>query len=293
MSAVPIYQSSLQYQKLLDQALIQRMPSGYHFRTHLHRTIEIFICLQGQITVAVHGLQQVVSPGEYLVIFPNIPHNSIVTSPGECSILQMHFHAAPLSDLMGQLDNLSSIPFLLELSLGKRMYFKGVSTPALQSCLEGIREESNTTRKNSADMIWLYFIQMYILLSRDLSPSPSKWLYYESPHLIKATSFISQHYMEKLYVQDIASAVGISSRYLSQLFDSFLNMGVSAYINFVRISKAIDIKYLHPECSLQELALETGFSSQQHFSKIFKEIMTVSPRQYFSLIAAAEADSAC
>jgi len=61
-------------------------------------------------------------------------------------------------------------------------------------------------------------------------------------------------------------------------------MGVAAYINFVRIAKSIEPKDEHPEYPMLSLALDTGFCSQQHFSKIFKEVMGVSPSNYFSLM---------
>ena len=39
----------------IHNALIQNMPAGYHFDTHMHRTVEIFICLSGAITITVLG----------------------------------------------------------------------------------------------------------------------------------------------------------------------------------------------------------------------------------------------
>ena len=51
----------------------------------------------------------------------------------------------------------------------------------------------------------------------------------------------------------------------------------------MRISKAIDFKHQNPQYPLTDLALDMGFGSQQHFSKVFKERMGVSPKKYFSI----------
>lgn len=132
-------------------------------------------------------------------------------------------------------------------------------------------------------MLYFYMAQLSIILSRDMRLSTNNRLY-ENPHLINATLYIDQHYMEKLYVQDIADHVNISPRYLSKLFEVNFGMGVAAYINFVRIAKSIELKDEHPDYPMLSLALDTGFCSQQHFSRIFKEVMGVSPSNYFSLM---------
>ena len=106
---------------------------------------------------------------------------------------------------------------------------------------------------------------------------------YENRYLVNATTFINEHYMEKLTVNEVALTVGVSPRYLTKLFHEHLNMGVSTYITYVRISKSIDFKYLNSQYPLTDLALDMGFGSLQHFSKVFKEKMGVSPKRYFSI----------
>ena len=106
---------------------------------------------------------------------------------------------------------------------------------------------------------------------------------YDNPHLVNAVLYINKHYMDKLSVNDVAGTVGVSSRYLTRLFCEHLDMGVSTYITYVRISKAIEFKHANPHYPLTNLALDIGFGSQQHFSKVFKEKMGVSPKKYFSI----------
>ena len=51
--------------------------------------------------------------------------------------------------------------------------------------------------------------------------------------------------------------------YLTRLFQEHLNLGVSTYITYVRIGKAIDFKHQNPQSPLTDLALDMGFDSQQ------------------------------
>ena len=39
----------------------------------------------------------------------------------------------------------------------------------------------------------------------------------------------------------------------------------------------------NPDYPLISLALELGFSSQQHFSTVFRESMSISPKKYIAL----------
>lgn len=283
MASALSWHSPPKEKKLLDNASLQTLPVGYHCSTHLHRTMELFICLRGKLTFSVLNLTQTIQPGEYVVIFSNTPHSAAVCEE-DCTLLQIHFHSRVLLDMLPQVNqSVLSLPFILEIILGKRKYFKGQNTVFLQSCVEGIRAELSNPQEYSDDMLYFYVAQLSILLSRDMRLSASNRLY-ENPHLINATLYIDQHYMEKLYIQDIADHVNISPRYLSKLFEVNFGMGVAAYINFVRIAKSIELKDEHPEYPMLSLALDTGFCSQQHFSKIFKEVMGVSPSNYFSLM---------
>lgn len=266
----------------IHNALVQNMPAGYHFDTHMHRTVEIFICLSGVITISVLGVPHAVNAGEYLLVFPNVLHSCDIPQDGPCSILQMHFYPESLPQLAYQCSSSESC-LILELALDKRKFFKGRSTPQLAACLEGVRAELANPQDGGRNMLEAYLTLLNILLSRDLYDRAPRSQLYENRHLMRATIHINEHCTEKLTVGGVAEAVGISAGYLTRLFREELNLGVSTYITYVRISKAIDFMFANPNYPLTSLALEMGFCSLQHFSKIFKDKMGVSPKKYFSI----------
>lgn len=270
-------------QMTVDNALIQDLPAGFHFDTHMHRTVEILICLSGCVTITVQGVPLVVEAGEYITVFPNVLHSADVHGELPCRILQMHFHSPPFSKALYANVPGSELGFPFELSLDKRKFFKGRSTPQLEACLSGVHTELSCLSENGKAMVSLYLAQLNLLLSRDLSASSEGRHLYENRYLLSATLFVNEHYMEKITVGDVAHAVNVSPRYLTRMFQKQLNLGVSTYITYVRISKAIDFMYANQRYPLTALALDMGFSSQQHFSKVFKEKMGVAPKKYFSI----------
>lgn len=273
-------------QTLIDNVIRTTFPPQFHFSTHLHRTIELLICQSGSVVITIQGTPFTVHAGEYLVIFPDIPHSTDVPFDQPSQALQAHFHAQSFCPIANPAIPEGNIPLSVELSLERWKYFLGKSSPQLEACLEGLYVELNGPQQNAEDMIHLYLAQLGIILSRGLlehTTQAGRTALYDNPHLVNAALYISEHYMEKISVNDVAAAVGVSARYLTKLFQEHLNLGVSTYITHVRISKAIDFKRTNPSYPLTDLALDVGFGSQQHFSNVFKEKMGVSPKKYFSL----------
>ena len=219
MASALSWHSPSKEKKLLDNASLQTLPVGYHCSTHLHRTMELFICLQGKLTFSVLNLTQTIQPGEYVVIFSNTPHSAAVCEE-DCTLLQIHFHSRVLLDMLPQVNqSVLSLPFILEIILGKRKYFKGQNTVFLQSCVEGIRAELSNPQEYSDDMLYFYMAQLSILLSRDMRLSASNRLY-ENPHLINATLYIDQHYM-MLHCGDPISYTNLNTSYWQSHFYAY------------------------------------------------------------------------
>ncbi|HJG87589.1 helix-turn-helix domain-containing protein [Pseudoflavonifractor capillosus] len=268
---------------LISNAVIQNMPANFYFNTHIHRTVELLICLSGAVSITIQGQSHLISEKQYIVIFPNFPHDASVVGDKPCKILQTHFYGHALSALIEQYLPISEMSFFLEFSLKKKSFFLGESTPQLADCLEGLRSEFLSDRKLRQEMIALYLSQISILLSRDMASHTSSSYSYKNRYLLAAITYINSNYMKRLSVGEIASNAAISPRYLTKLFHEQLNIGISAYITHIRISNAIELKYENPHYLLTDLALDVGFGSLQHFSKAFKETMGVSPKRFFSI----------
>ena len=92
--------------------------------------------------------------------------------------------------------------------------------------------------------------------------------------------FIDSDYKNPaLCVNGLAQMAGISEVYLRKIFKMQYGISPSQYITNVRINKAKEfMKY--PLLSLEECALQSGFSSLQYFSRVFKKTMGTTPFKY-------------
>ncbi len=269
-------------QKTIDNACIQRMQPGYHFGPHLHSTVELFVCVEGRCMMTVCQTQVEIEKEDYIVILQNHPHSCDVRNEDECVILQLHFHPDVFIDLFSDSLRDNQLYFLLDLSLGQKNFIQGRCSEQLYCSIRYVYEETKNKKANYQKLIDLYFAQILLLMSRDIGNTKSGDSR-SNRHLLSAFEYISRHYQEKITVEKLAEYCGVTSRRLGQLFMMHLGMNVSTYITYFRINKSIELMSdENAEYSLTQLALEVGFGSLQHFSKVFKNTMNISPAKYFA-----------
>lgn len=94
-----------------------------------------------------------------------------------------------------------------------------------------------------------------------------------------AKEYINNNYKNNITINKISNYLYISDYYLCHLFKENLNYTVNEYITRVRIEKSIEFMQ-NRELNIRDIMYEVGFSSQSHFTKIFKKIIGVTPGVY-------------
>lgn len=270
-------------QNVIDNAVIQKFPAKYHFGPHMHSTVEILVCLEGQCMLKICQTEVFIEEGSYIVIFQKHPHSFDVYEEGECVILQLHFHPNMFMDLFSDSLKDKQFFFLMDITLERKNYIHGKCSEQLYDSIRYIHEESENKKANWKKMIDLYFAQLLVLLSRDIGGT-GKGDVKNNRHLLSAFEYIKEHYMEKITVDQLSEYCGITSRYLGELFKTHLDMNISSYIIYFRINKSIELMMEEKDYTLTEIALEAGFSNLQYYSKVFKSVMNISPAKYYSNI---------
>ena len=103
-----------------------------------------------------------------------------------------------------------------------------------------------------------------------------------SSYTERCKDYIYGHYREKIYLDDIADTLGISSSYLSRLFKKETGISMQDFINDVRVEKAVNL-LVYSEESLAKIAEYVNFPTQSYFGKIFKQKLKMTPKQYREL----------
>lgn len=99
-------------------------------------------------------------------------------------------------------------------------------------------------------------------------------------HIENAVEYIlASELTEDLSNERIADAVGVSTNYLTSIFQTYLGISLHKYVLNVRIERAQQMM-LSGKVNVTEAANLTGFSSIHVFSKTFKNILGISPSQF-------------
>lgn len=90
-----------------------------------------------------------------------------------------------------------------------------------------------------------------------------------------AIKYMKANIDKKIAVNEIAENVKISSSSLKRLFDEYLGVPVHRYFLTLKIQKATEL--LQNGYTVSEIAEKLDFSSQSHFSKVFKDMTGNNP----------------
>lgn len=100
-----------------------------------------------------------------------------------------------------------------------------------------------------------------------------------SPPISAAVVYINENYQHRVLLRDISKTVFMNHTYLSQQFKKEVGISIPKYLEQVRISKAL-ILLRSSDCSISEVSEQVGFSNQNYFAKVFKEVTGCSPMKY-------------
>lgn len=103
----------------------------------------------------------------------------------------------------------------------------------------------------------------------------------------KIMDFISDNYMRKLSLEEIANEVHINKFYLSRLFKEKTGENIIDYINKKRIEKA-KLYFKEGSKKIYEIADLIGLSDTAYFSKIFKKYTGYAPSEYIKKMESKE-----
>ena len=94
-----------------------------------------------------------------------------------------------------------------------------------------------------------------------------------------AGEYIQKHFREKLSIQSIAEVVHLSPSYLSHIFSQTFGYTITDYVTYIRLENAKSI-LSKSGTSISEAALDSGFEDISYFSRVFKKVEGISPREY-------------
>lgn len=101
----------------------------------------------------------------------------------------------------------------------------------------------------------------------------------EPDEFSQVLKYVRENYNNQVYISDIAGIIGRKETYIFNLFKDKIGQTPNEYMIRLRMNLAAKL-LKQSEKSITEIALDTGFSSSQYFSKVFAKYYGRSPGKF-------------
>jgi len=93
--------------------------------------------------------------------------------------------------------------------------------------------------------------------------------------------YMRQNINRKVTLEELSEIVGLSTFYLSKTFKDATGYPIITYFNKMKIDKAKEL-LIEGNKKVKEVAYELGYTNEFYFSRIFKRIEGLSPKEFYS-----------
>ena len=98
-------------------------------------------------------------------------------------------------------------------------------------------------------------------------------------YIKEAINYIEQNFQNNITIEDIAAVCGINRSYFGKIFRNSIGRSPQEFLMNYRMVKATELLKL-TSLSIAEIGSAVGYENQLHFSRAFKTIYGISPREW-------------
>ena len=98
-------------------------------------------------------------------------------------------------------------------------------------------------------------------------------------YIKEALSFIEQNFQNDISVEDISSSCGLNRSYFGKIFHDTIGRSPQEFLISYRMTKATELLKI-TSLSIADIGNAVGYPNQLHFSRAFKNVYGMSPRNW-------------
>lgn len=98
-------------------------------------------------------------------------------------------------------------------------------------------------------------------------------------YIKEALNYIEQNFQNDISVENIASFCGLNRTYFGRIFKETVGKSPQQFLLSYRMAKAAELLKL-TQLSISDIGNAVGYPNQLHFSRAFKNVYGVSPREW-------------
>lgn len=98
-------------------------------------------------------------------------------------------------------------------------------------------------------------------------------------YIREAMSFIEQNFQNDITIEDISGFCNLNRSYFSKIFHDSIGKSPQEFLINYRMTKAAELLKL-TKMPIRDISNAVGYPNQLHFSRAFKKVYAVSPKQW-------------
>ncbi len=292
----PVDGDTTLYYRRKDGIMVEHMlrPANYSMRyNHFHQEYEVYLLLKGHRQIFFDNRAYIAEPGSLILVDSGQIHMSHAVqgdTAAEYERLILYIDRTKVEQYDRMFPELRMAEFL------HRHYgIYKLTGHQLESMLQMYRHlmrEMDDQLPCSQTAVDLKIIGTFIAFWRENTPvsflqdkTPSKNTgKYTAVYAV--SDYVSTHFCESITLDDLAGRFYISKYYLSRSFREVTGVGISEYVNILRVQRAQSLLQ-DKNLTISQVAAAVGFESISYFEKIFKRHLALAPAQYRKQLGAA------
>ena len=250
------------------------------FLHHYHDCYELYYLYSGERYYFIQDKTYHVTSGSFVLISPNEIHRTGNLGNFGYDRMLIHFSRELLEEYLtvdssvNPYKNLEEEVHLISLDSQQQSF--------VEALLHTMEQEyaANHYRENA--YIRLTLLQLLLFLN-NCKPNRHDAALPEINNtqklMFEILGYINNHYFESITLETISEKYFLSPYYFSRTFKEVTGFHFTEYLNNVRIKEAKKL-LLSSGLAVNEIAAATGFNSNTHFGRVFKQITGCSPSAY-------------
>ena len=219
-----------------------------------------------------HGEDRVVYAGRMVLIQPRQEQRYEYFGEDKPEVYWVHFTGSDVKNILRSYN----IP------MDDPIFYSGASSTYSYLFKEMILELQNC-KTGYEDLLTMYLRQIFLLVQRTRQEERSTVSTYIQEEMEFARRYFNEHYNEPISIQEYAESRNMSVCYFQRNFKQIVKHTPMQYLLTIRVNNAASLLET-TDYSMAEIAAIFGYEDPLYFSRLFRKIKGVSPRDYRNLV---------
>lgn len=259
------YDAELKVEAYHFQGIMQKFPN------HFHEYYVVGFIEKGQRFLSCKNKEYTIEQGDLLLFNPRDNHTCEQIDGKTLDYRCINIQPEIMSKAVFEITGKEYLPYFTS-----QVVFHSELVSLLHELHQIIMEEERDFRKEE-----IFFFLLEQLIEEYTEQAVPAGNAEQSTEARAICEFLEKHYMENITLDDLCKLTGLSKYYLLRSFTKQKGISPYSFLETIRIDKAK--KMLEQGTLPIDVAFQTGFSDQSHFSNFFKKFIGLTPKQYMNI----------